>query len=130
MVQIDILGIERDGGDIVATVTVATDQQEFIEYEFLASHDPGGETTVAGQLFGTSGSFPGDSETHEIRVEDVTATSGVLTVELVEGGDDTDTVEWSDTNGTGPGEPGSGQNLALLGAGALGLALVADRLRD
>ena len=116
---VSILDVEyRDGGETDVTVTVSTDQNDTVDYNLVVSDDSGGlfggnSETINGTLFGGSGSFPGDSETHTITFDVGDDESGTVDAEVnpVGGGSvvtwDSDSYDWT-ADGADSGNGGGG----------------------
>ena len=107
--DVEVLDLSADSAEVTATVSVTTNTTQTIEYaasvvdEGVSSQPI---TEISGTLYGGSGSYPGDTETHEIVYSTGGATSGALTVSVTEppaAGQDQES--WSVDSGGGTGDP-------------------------
>ena len=103
-VSVDILGVEILEGPlrVVPTIVVSTEQAQTIDYT-LETRGGGGVRRFQDTLFGGSGSFPGDSNTHEPIFNVEGQSSGTVEAEIISGPTGSDTRDFEVTTGGGGG---------------------------
>ena len=99
-IDVSILDVELAGDQIDVTVTVSTGENDTIDYQLEVTHtDTGDSAIVDDQLFGGSGSFPGDSNTHTVTLDSGGRLAGTVTADVGTtsgpADSDTDTVDWA-----------------------------------
>lgn len=105
-VSVDILGVEILEGPLraVPTIVVSTEQAQTIDYT-LETEGGGGIRRFQDTLFGGSGSFPGDSNTHEPIFNVEGQSSGTIEAEIISGPSGSATRDFEVSTGGGGGQP-------------------------
>jgi hypothetical protein len=113
-VDVEILSITEDAGEMVVTASVTTNTTQTVEYEGEINdsgpNSTGGTKFFSGTLEGGAGSFPGDSNTHEARFSLDNASSGTITALTSSGPFDQAQQDWTIeglTGGDGGDDGGS-----------------------
>ena len=123
-VTVDVLNVDYDDEleNIEVRIAVATSAAENITYSGEITAAPGGSDSFSGELFGASGSFPGDSNTHTATFDVAGADSGEVTATVSDPNTAVDTATWSGAGATSPLV-----GAAVIGGGFLAAGAVARR---